>query len=136
MHACSVPQSCLTLCDPMNCSSPGSSIHGILQARIPEGCRFLLQEILPTQGSNLCLLHWQVNSLLLIHLRRPWIQHRHVRSRHLGERLEHFPCVEEENALVIVHSQYITLIIFLCHNNLSLLICFFPIRQSFDFVFS
>ena len=28
-----VAQSCLTLCDPMDCSPPGSSIHGILQAR-------------------------------------------------------------------------------------------------------
>ena len=28
--------SCLTLCDPMNCSSPGSSIRGISQARISE----------------------------------------------------------------------------------------------------
>ena len=27
-------QSCLTLCDPMDCSSPGSSVHGILQTRI------------------------------------------------------------------------------------------------------
>ena len=27
-------QSCLTLCDPMDCSQPGSSVHGILQARI------------------------------------------------------------------------------------------------------
>ena len=27
-------QSCLTLCDPIDCSSPGSSVHGILQARI------------------------------------------------------------------------------------------------------
>ena len=31
-----VPQSCLTLCDPMDCSPPGSSVHGILQARILE----------------------------------------------------------------------------------------------------
>ena len=29
-------QSCLTLCDPMDCSPPGSSVHGILQARMPE----------------------------------------------------------------------------------------------------
>ena len=29
-------QSCLTLCDPKDCSSPGSSVHGILQARILE----------------------------------------------------------------------------------------------------
>ena len=26
------PQSCLILCDPMDCSPPGSSVHGILQA--------------------------------------------------------------------------------------------------------
>ena len=31
-----VTQPCLTLCDPMNCSLPGSSIHGILQAGILE----------------------------------------------------------------------------------------------------
>ena len=29
-----VTQSCLTLCDPVDCSPPGSSVHGILQARI------------------------------------------------------------------------------------------------------
>ena len=29
-----VAQSCLTLCDPMDCSPPGSSVHGIFQARI------------------------------------------------------------------------------------------------------
>ena len=31
-----VAQSCLTLCDPMDCSPPGSSIHGIFQARVLE----------------------------------------------------------------------------------------------------
>ena len=31
-----VAQLCPTLCDPMDCSPPGSSIHGILQARILE----------------------------------------------------------------------------------------------------
>ena len=31
-----VAQSCLTLCDPMDYSPPGSSVHGILQARILE----------------------------------------------------------------------------------------------------
>ena len=34
LHACSFIQSCLTVCDPMDCSSPGSSVHGISQARI------------------------------------------------------------------------------------------------------
>ena len=33
---CLVTQSCLTLCDPVDCSPPGSSVHGILQARILE----------------------------------------------------------------------------------------------------
>ena len=35
MHA-KLLQSCLTLCDPMNCSPPASSVHGILQAGILE----------------------------------------------------------------------------------------------------
>ena len=30
-----VAQSCPTLCDPMDCSPPGSSVLGILQVRIP-----------------------------------------------------------------------------------------------------
>ena len=34
MHACLVTQSCPTLCNSMDCSPPGSSVHGILQARI------------------------------------------------------------------------------------------------------
>ena len=31
-----VAQLCLTLCDPMDCSPPGSPVHGVLQARILE----------------------------------------------------------------------------------------------------
>ena len=31
-----VAQACLTLCNPMDCSPPGTSVHGILQARILE----------------------------------------------------------------------------------------------------
>ena len=33
-------QSCLTLCDPIDCSPPGSSFHGILQARYCSGLPF------------------------------------------------------------------------------------------------
>ena len=36
MHESEVAQSCPTLCDPMDCSPPGSSVHGISQARILE----------------------------------------------------------------------------------------------------
>ena len=53
-------QSCPTLCHPMDCSLPGSSVHGILQERILEWVAiFLLQGIFLTQGSNpgLGLLH-------------------------------------------------------------------------------
>ena len=34
--SCSVTQSCPTLCNPMDCSLPGSSVHGIFQARMLE----------------------------------------------------------------------------------------------------
>ena len=68
MHVKSI-QLCLTLYDPMDCSLPGSSVHGILQARMLEwGCHFLLQGIFPTQGFNLHLLHtlhWQMDFLPL-----------------------------------------------------------------------
>ena len=60
-----VPQSCLTLCDLMNCSPPGSSIHGILQARIRSGLPSPSPRIFPTQRSNPGLLH-----CILYHLSR------------------------------------------------------------------
>ena len=46
---CVCAQSCLTLCDPMDCSPPGSSLHGILPGKnTGVGCRFLLQGVFPT----------------------------------------------------------------------------------------
>ena len=46
-----VAQSCPPLCDPMDCSLPGSSLHGILQARVLEWVAiFLLQGIFPNPG--------------------------------------------------------------------------------------
>ena len=50
VHAKSL-QSCPTLCDPVHCSLPGSSVHRVLQARILEWVA-LLQGIFPTQGWN------------------------------------------------------------------------------------
>ena len=53
-----VTQSCLTLCNSMDYSSPGSSVLGVLQARIVEWVAIsFLQGIFLTQGSNLGLLH-------------------------------------------------------------------------------
>ena len=66
---CSVVQSCPTFCNPMDCSLPGSSDHGYSPGKnTGVGCHFLLQEIFLTQGWNLCLLCWQVDSLPLWHL--------------------------------------------------------------------
>ena len=69
---CSVPESCLTLCDPIDCSPPGSSVHDISQEKNTRvGCHFLLWGIFLTQELNPplpCLLHllyWQVDPLPL-----------------------------------------------------------------------
>ena len=74
MHAKSL-QLCPTLWDLVDCSPPGSSVRGILQARnTGVGCHALLLGIFPAQGSNPCLLrllHWQVYSLLLSHQDSP-----------------------------------------------------------------
>ena len=48
---CSVSQSCLTFCDPMDCSSLVSSVHVILQERILEWVTISFSRgIFPTQG--------------------------------------------------------------------------------------
>ena len=48
-----VAQVCLTLFKPVDYSLPGSSVHGILQARILErGSHSLLQRIFLTKGQN------------------------------------------------------------------------------------
>ena len=56
--ACLVTQSCLILCDSMDCTIPGSSVHGISQARILEWAAISFSKgIFLTQGSNPRLLH-------------------------------------------------------------------------------
>ena len=65
---CLVPKSSPTLCDSMDCSPPGSTVHGIFQATILEWVAISFSRgVFPTQGSNLRLLHWQEDSLLLDH---------------------------------------------------------------------
>ena len=57
VHAKSL-HSCLPLWDPMDCSLPGSSVRGTLQARILEWVALPSSRgIFPTEGSNLSLLH-------------------------------------------------------------------------------
>ena len=67
MHAKSL-QSCPTLCSSMDCSLPGSSIHGVFHARILEWVAFPSPGALPNPGTNLhllFLLHWQADSIPL-----------------------------------------------------------------------
>ena len=55
-------QSCPTLCDPMDCSPPGSSVLGDSPGRNTRvGCHALLQGIFPTQGLNPGLPHCRQN---------------------------------------------------------------------------
>ena len=72
---CSVAQLCPPFCDPRDCSSPSSSVHGIFQARILEWVA-----IYSSRGSSQtrdwtpvsCFsLHLQADSLLLSHLGSP-----------------------------------------------------------------
>ena len=64
LNLCTGVQLCPTLCDPMDCSQPASSVHGILQARILE-----CVAISYSKPSNLYLsrlLHWQADIIQLI----------------------------------------------------------------------
>ena len=58
---CLVTQSCLSLCDPMDCNLPGSSVLGNSPGKNTRmGCHALLQGIFPTQGSNPGLISRQI----------------------------------------------------------------------------
>ena len=71
MHVlCLVAQLCPTLCDPMDCSPPGSSVHGDSPGKSTGmGCHALLQGIFPTQESNPGLQHCR---WILYHLSYQW----------------------------------------------------------------
>ena len=71
-----VPQSCTALCDPMDCSSPGSSVMEFSRQECWRGGHSFLQGVFPTQGSHLGLLHCR---WILYHLSpqgRPKEQHK------------------------------------------------------------
>ena len=68
MHACACAkllQSCPALCDPMDHTPAGSSVHGILQERILEWVATSSFRG-SSQSGLICLLHWQVDSLPLV----------------------------------------------------------------------
>ena len=69
---CLVTQLCPTLCNPMNCSPPGSSVHEDSPGKnTGVGCHALLQGIVPTQRSNPVLPHFRWILYLLSHQGSP-----------------------------------------------------------------
>ena len=67
---CLVTQWCLTLCDPIDCSPPGSFVHGNSPDKNTRvGFHALLQGIFPTQGLNSGLPHWKQILYHLSHFR-------------------------------------------------------------------
>ena len=67
-----VTQPCLTLCNPIDYSLPGSLVHGDSPGKnTGVGCHALLQEIVPTQGSNPGLQHCRWILYCLSHQESP-----------------------------------------------------------------
>ena len=69
----SVAQARPSLCDPLNCSPPGSSVHGIFQSILEWVAIYSFRgSSWPRDWTHfLCLPHWQVDSLPLSHLGSP-----------------------------------------------------------------
>ena len=71
---CLLPQSCLTLCNPVDCSLPGSSVHGDSPGKnTAVGCHALLQGISPTQGLSPGLPHCRQILYHLSHQGNLWL---------------------------------------------------------------
>ena len=82
-------QSCPTLCNPMDCSPPNSSVHGIFHARTLEWVAMPSSRgIFPIQVLNphlLCRLHWQMDSLPIVPPGKPiapWFTSNHQPHGH------------------------------------------------------
>ena len=71
-----VSQSCLTLSDPMDCSLPGSSIHGIFQARVLEWGAIAFSRVHEQVDAYLgvcCVFTW-VHMGQCVNVALPWLQ--------------------------------------------------------------
>ena len=94
---CLVAQSCPTLCDPLDCNLPGSSVHGDSPGKNTRvGCHALLQGIFPTQGLNSGLSHCRWILYYLSYQGSPrkleWVDYvfsRKLRTQELNQDLLH-----------------------------------------------
>ena len=101
LDPCQSIQSCPTLCSPelskeLDCHSPGSSVHRILQEFWNSGMgrHALLQGIFPTQRSNPALLHCRWSLYHLSHQGSPCRSHRRLTLTH---------CLEEILGVYLYH---------------------------------
>ena len=93
-----VAQSCLTLCDPIDCSLSGSSVHGIFQARVLEWIAISFSRgIFPTQESNPGLPHCRQTLYCLSHQGIPSLAYWSLFYRHEKMRMK-----ETNNVLVLL----------------------------------
>ena len=111
LHACSVAQSYLTLCDPMDCSLLGSSVHEDSPGQnTGVGSLSLLQGIILTQESNRGLLHCR-----WILYQRSYQGHDVRKSNHYAVHLKLTQCyvncislkLEGKNKLKYIFQKYI-----------------------------
>ena len=112
-------QSYPTLWGLMDCSPPGSSVHGIFQARTGAGCHYLFQGIFLVQGLNpclLCLLHWQAGSL-------PLASPRKLSPEHTQQQMAFSSYVNHVNRMnnVIFNNKIAHILAYVWNSELSLL---------------
>ena len=111
---CLVAQSRLILCDPMDCSLPGSSVHGdSLGKNTGVGCHVLLQGIFPTQGSNPGLPHCRWILYHLSHQENPItfiIFSKFLRLLEVSKNLTHFYIIIIIILIIQIYSDYVNII--------------------------
>ena len=92
-----VTQSYLTLCDPMDCSQLGNSVHGISQAGILEPVAISFSRgIFLTQGLNPYLLHREAVSSSLSHQESP--------NTCITQSFIHVCCLDWSISLVLIYN--------------------------------
>ena len=99
---CLASQLCLTLCNLMDCSPPGSSVHGEWTENTGVGCHPFLQGIFSTQELNQGLLHCRRILYLLSHqeIPREWLLELKRRGSEAEKHLECFKvCTLRSNDL-------------------------------------
>ena len=138
---CSVAQSCPTLWNPMDCSPPGSSVHGLFQERI---LKWVANSIL--RGSSLsrdqilvsfCLPHWQADCLSLCHLGFPISNSslQLIESSKLCLEFPSLPCrletaFRQESGTIRRLSLFVSLT-----SGLSILSCLFPMFVDLHLIY-